>query len=99
MKENEWPAYTRDQPNYYILNAENNGMGKGPRTTACAFWNDFMPRLKGAPDPTPEACNSLVASSVSSGNTSTSSSMILSPAKSVLSTLLLLLLRSLHRDN
>ncbi|CAB0032511.1 unnamed protein product [Trichogramma brassicae] len=49
LKENEWPAYTRDQPNYYILNAENNGMGKGPRTTACTFWNDFMPRLKGAP--------------------------------------------------
>lgn len=50
--ENQWPPYTREQPNYYIFNAEKNGMGKGPRTTACAFWNEFLPRLKGIPGKT-----------------------------------------------
>ncbi|KOC61629.1 Acetylcholinesterase [Habropoda laboriosa] len=48
--ENEWPPYSRDQPQYYIFNAETTGLGgKGLRTTACAFWNDFLPRLKGVP--------------------------------------------------
>lgn len=49
MSESEWPAYTREQPIYKILNAERNDVGKGPRTTACAFWNDFLPRLSGVP--------------------------------------------------
>jgi acetylcholinesterase len=42
----DWPTYTKEHPKYYILNAERNGIGKGPRTTACAFWNDFLPRLR-----------------------------------------------------
>ena len=44
-----WPTYTKEHPKYYILNAEKSGTGKGPRTTACAFWNDFLPRLKNQP--------------------------------------------------
>ncbi|KAG8276545.1 hypothetical protein J6590_063438 [Homalodisca vitripennis] len=46
-----WPIYSREQPQYYIFNAEKSGIGKGPRATACAFWNDFLPRLRGQPDP------------------------------------------------
>nr|AHJ25667.1 acetylcholinesterase type-2 [Sogatella furcifera] len=41
-----WPIYSKDQPQYYIFNAETSGTGRGPRATACAFWNDFLPRLK-----------------------------------------------------
>ncbi|XP_043274489.1 acetylcholinesterase-like [Venturia canescens] len=65
--DDNWPAYTRDEPQYYIFNAETNGLGKGPRTTSCAFWNEFLPRLEGIPDPPAEACNGAVASSVSAG--------------------------------
>ncbi|XP_012286467.1 acetylcholinesterase [Orussus abietinus] len=67
VNEEEWPPYTRDEPQYYIFDAEKSGLGKGPRTTACVFWNEFLPRLKGVPDPSPEACSGVVASSVSSG--------------------------------
>ncbi|XP_014215411.1 acetylcholinesterase-like [Copidosoma floridanum] len=67
LEESEWPPYTRDDPYYYIFNAEKNGMGKGPRLTACAFWNDFLPRLKGVPDPTPEVCSGAVTSNISAG--------------------------------
>lgn len=42
----EWPLYTRDQPQYYILNADGNGLGKGPRSKACAFWNDFLQKVR-----------------------------------------------------
>jgi hypothetical protein len=45
----DWPTYTKEHPKYYILNADKSGIGKGPRTTACAFWNDFLPRLKNHP--------------------------------------------------
>ncbi|CAD6202673.1 GSCOCT00009710001.2-RA-CDS [Cotesia congregata] len=62
-----WPAYTRDEPQYYIFNAEKSGLGTGPRLPACAFWNEFLPRLEGIPDPSPEACNGAIASSVSAG--------------------------------
>ncbi|XP_012251618.2 acetylcholinesterase [Athalia rosae] len=62
----EWPTYSRDQPQYFIFDAEKSGLGKGPRATACAFWNEFLPRLKGVPDP-PESCDGAVASSVSAG--------------------------------
>lgn len=47
--ESAWPPYTRDQPRYFILDAEKKDFGQGPRTTACAFWNDFLPRLRGIP--------------------------------------------------
>ncbi|XP_066596786.1 acetylcholinesterase-like [Prorops nasuta] len=63
----EWPPYSRDQPQYFILDAERSGLAQGPRTTACTFWNEFLPRLKAVPDPQPEACNSAIASSVSAG--------------------------------
>lgn len=62
----EWPTYSRDQPQYFIFDAEKSGLGKGPRATSCAFWNEFLPRLKGVPDP-PESCDTAVASSVSAG--------------------------------
>lgn len=41
----DWPLYTKDQPQYFIFNADKGGLGKGPRATACAFWNDFLPKL------------------------------------------------------
>ncbi|XP_034939405.1 acetylcholinesterase isoform X1 [Chelonus insularis] len=66
-KKNEWPLYTRDSPQYFIWNAEEEGLGFGPRSTGCAFWNEFLPRLEGVPDPAPEACNEAIASSVSAG--------------------------------
>ncbi|KAM0734792.1 Acetylcholinesterase [Formica fusca] len=64
LDEADWPPYTRDRPQYFILDAEKKGFGRGPRTTACAFWNEFLPRLRGIPDPTPEACKGTIASSV-----------------------------------
>ncbi|XP_071449343.1 acetylcholinesterase-like [Hetaerina americana] len=44
-----WPIYSRNQPQYFIFNAQKNGTGKGPRATSCAFWNQFMPLLKNSP--------------------------------------------------
>ena len=40
-----WPVYSRRDPDYFILNAEKRGIGRGPRATACAFWNELMPLL------------------------------------------------------
>lgn len=42
----DWPLYTKDQPQYFLFNADKGGLGKGPRATACAFWNDFLPKLQ-----------------------------------------------------
>ncbi|CAH0559017.1 unnamed protein product [Brassicogethes aeneus] len=44
-----WPLYTKEQPQYFIFNAEKNGIGRGPRATACAFWNNFLPKLRDNP--------------------------------------------------
>jgi acetylcholinesterase len=41
----EWPLYTKEQPNYFIFNAEERGTGRGPRSHTCAFWNEFMPLI------------------------------------------------------
>lgn len=40
-----WPIYSRNEPRYFILNGELRGVGHGPRATACAFWNEFMPLI------------------------------------------------------
>lgn len=48
-EEADWPPYTKNHPQYFIWNAEHRSFGRGPRTTACAFWNDFLPRLKRVP--------------------------------------------------
>ena len=40
-----WPIYSRNEPRYFILNGELRGIGHGPRATACAFWNEFMPLI------------------------------------------------------
>lgn len=40
-----WPPYTRDDPVYYIFNAEHDGTGRGPRSKECAFWNELLPHL------------------------------------------------------
>lgn len=48
-EDSEWPSYSRDEPKYFIFDAEKTGLGKGPRTTYCAFWNEFLPKLKGIP--------------------------------------------------
>lgn len=39
--------YTRDEPTYFILNADKaeSGYGKGPRIQPCAFWNEFIPLI------------------------------------------------------
>lgn len=47
-----WPQYTKESPVYYIFNAEGDEkhkseqLGRGPMATACAFWNDYLPRLR-----------------------------------------------------
>ncbi|XP_076652400.1 acetylcholinesterase 2 [Halictus rubicundus] len=82
-EESEWPPYSRDQPQYFIFDAETNGLGKGPRTTSCAFWNEFLPRLKGVPDPAPEACNSAVAI-VSAASRDLRNSLMMTALSSVL---------------
>lgn len=41
-----WPTYSREKQEYFIFNAETSGVGRGPRAKACAFWNDFLPRLR-----------------------------------------------------
>lgn len=47
-----WPLHTRENPVYYIFNAEGHDnpkvpkFGRGPMATSCAFWNDFLPRVR-----------------------------------------------------
>lgn len=48
-----WPLYSRDNPMYYIFNAEGGyenqraeKFGRGPMATSCAFWGDFLPRVR-----------------------------------------------------
>lgn len=48
-EDEEWPAYSREEPNYYVYNAVTRGIQRSLRNTACAFWSDFLPRLKGVP--------------------------------------------------
>ena len=44
--------YSKENPVYYIFNAEGDEkhktekLGRGPMATACAFWNDYLPRLR-----------------------------------------------------
>ncbi|CAG7723514.1 unnamed protein product [Allacma fusca] len=40
-----WPLYTKNEPHYFILNADPPARGKGPRSHHCAFWNEFMPLI------------------------------------------------------
>ncbi|XP_077288584.1 acetylcholinesterase-like isoform X2 [Arctopsyche grandis] len=51
-EEENWPLYSKDKPFYYIFNADATGIGKGPRAQACAFWNQFLPRLHNNPGKT-----------------------------------------------
>lgn len=48
-EEENWPLYSKEKPLYYIFNADTTGIGKGPRAQACAFWNQFLPRLHNNP--------------------------------------------------
>lgn len=47
-----WPLHTRENPAYYIFSAEGHEnpkvpkFGRGPMATSCAFWNDFLPRVR-----------------------------------------------------
>lgn len=47
-----WPLYSAKNPIYYIFNAEGeedmraDKYGRGPMATSCAFWNEFLPRLR-----------------------------------------------------
>lgn len=65
-----WPLYTKEAPQYFILNADKNGVGKGPRATACAFWNDFLPKLKDNPGTSESPCEASVVGAVASHATS-----------------------------
>ncbi|XP_063703298.1 acetylcholinesterase [Culicoides brevitarsis] len=54
-----WPPYTKDNPIYYIWNAEDDiradRYGRGPMSAECAFWNDYLPRLRAWADTTPQS--------------------------------------------
>uniref|UniRef100_A0AAU6PBV9 Carboxylic ester hydrolase n=1 Tax=Protohermes xanthodes TaxID=1452977 RepID=A0AAU6PBV9_9NEOP len=62
-----WPTYRREQPQYFIFNADKSGTGKGPRATACAFWNDFLPRLSHNPEMERPCESGIVGANTSSG--------------------------------
>ena len=47
LNETEWPEYSKDNQTYMVLHETGNTLSvNGPRATACAFWNDLMPKLK-----------------------------------------------------
>ncbi|XP_055585984.1 acetylcholinesterase [Uranotaenia lowii] len=58
-----WPVYTKENPIYFIFNAEGEDdlrgekYGRGPMATSCAFWNDFLPRLRAWSLPPKSSCN------------------------------------------
>ncbi|XP_018327669.1 acetylcholinesterase [Agrilus planipennis] len=84
-----WPLYTKEQPQYFIFNADKNGIGKGPRATACAFWNNFLPKLRENLDLREAPCEAGVVGAVSSSAEDITSFAILL-SLSFLSQLLLL---------
>ncbi|XP_022919632.1 acetylcholinesterase [Onthophagus taurus] len=67
-----WPLYTKDHPQYFILNADKSGIGKGPRATACAFWNDFLPKLRDGQGSGETPCEASVVGAVASSSGSVS---------------------------
>jgi acetylcholinesterase len=58
----EWPLYTKEQPNYFIFNAEERGTGRGPRSHTCAFWNEFMPLITPSTNALPGECGGSLVS-------------------------------------
>ncbi|KAJ6639158.1 Acetylcholinesterase, partial [Pseudolycoriella hygida] len=91
-----WPEYSKENPVYYIFNAEGEGskedekqkvekLGKGPMATACAFWNDYLPRLRMWAEPQNLPCMNLEDSSRTSTSTHISA-----PSKSIAMLVLLL---------
>lgn len=48
----EWPLYSKEDPVYYIFGAENEGdkkiekLGRGPMAARCAFWNEYLPKVR-----------------------------------------------------
>ncbi|CAL8109300.1 unnamed protein product [Orchesella dallaii] len=52
----DWPLYTKAEPNYFILHSEKRGTGKGPRAHTCAFWNEFMPVITTGTSSLPGQC-------------------------------------------
>jgi acetylcholinesterase len=85
-----WPTYTKEHPKYYILNAEKSGTGKGPRTTACAFWNDFLPRLKNQPDPEFACTGEMIESKILGVNSFAGTACIVLGPNHLLITLIIL---------
>ncbi|KAK7583747.1 hypothetical protein V9T40_004710 [Parthenolecanium corni] len=55
-EDSEWPTYTKENPVYYIYDAVNVGLGKGPRAEACEFWNGLMPEIKAFVDTNLKNC-------------------------------------------
>lgn len=48
----EWPLYSKEDPVYYIFGAESEGdkkiekLGRGPMAARCAFWNEYLPKVR-----------------------------------------------------
>ncbi|XP_055380262.1 acetylcholinesterase [Condylostylus longicornis] len=64
IDDDHWPLYSHDNQMYYIFNADDHTnkrkedkVGRGPMATACAFWNDYLPRLRNWAEPI--MCNDL----------------------------------------
>lgn len=58
INDDHWPLYSKENQIYYIFNAEDqtnkrkeDKIGRGPMATACAFWNDYLPRLRNWAEP------------------------------------------------
>lgn len=47
-REGQWPLYTSRGQQYYVWGTNESWpqIGRGPRTTDCAFWNELMPILR-----------------------------------------------------
>ncbi|XP_074657701.1 acetylcholinesterase-like [Tubulanus polymorphus] len=55
---NEWPIHSLRGREYLTLNTDtldspdkSKNIGHGPRSRACAFWNDYLPNLHAATEP------------------------------------------------
>ncbi|XP_055906266.1 acetylcholinesterase [Eupeodes corollae] len=48
----DWPLYTKEDPVYYIFEADDDSnmkrekLGRGPMASRCAFWNEYLPKVR-----------------------------------------------------
>lgn len=83
--ESEWPRYTKENPIYYIYDAVKVGHGKGPRSSACEFWNGLMPEIQQFAEMSMKGCG-LVKDFEIDGNVTRSNSLSLQAVNSILLT-------------